>query len=561
MSITLPVPEAPSRANPSNFSTLADALLSWLCTTFVTELNATAAAMNLNDTTASSTTSMTIGTGSQSFTADTDKSFQVGMSVMIAHDSANWMHGQVTSYTSGTGAMVVNVTNVMGSGTETSWTISLSGPIALSLGTFITSLLETTTAAAARAILSAAASTDLAGRVVGFAMSNATDTDHDITIGPGLCRDSTNAATIVLPSAMTKQIDATWAAGNNAGGLDTGTVAASSDYYVYAIYPDDPDDDDEDLLISLSKTAPTMPSGYTLFRRVRSLRTDSSANILNGAWNGREFSLNTKVNVRTLAAIPNTSRNLATMPVPPNMTAIAICQRVGISGTSYMNIGPTTDADYAPTSMTCMYVVANGATDADEKRIKVDSSSQIYYRGSSTDGELAIVLLGWIDDQDENDFTAGAASSSAPSPQIWFSSSPDDDTWQGPVTSGIAGEAFSQWDNLYPKNVSGTMQWFKYDANGADKLKAPCAIAIKAAAGAGSSFSYGFGTGIARNDGWSMTTNQDEGKLVYADPATAGGITLTEPSTSGDEIAVLGRVLEQNVIQFNLGNVTLIEVA
>lgn len=56
-----------------------------------------------------------------------------------------------------------------------------------------------------------------------------------------------------------------------------------------------------------------------------------------------------------------------------------------------------------------------------------------------------------------------------------------------------------------------------------------------------------------------MTSNQDEGKPVYAS-ATAGAITLTAPSTSGDEVARVGYVLEENVIMFSLGNVTLVEV-
>ena len=129
MAITT-LPDPPSRSNPSDFSTKADAFLGAL-PTFVTECNAVAAAMDLNDTISTSSTSLAIGTGSKSLTVETSKSFQVGMSVKIAHDSTNWMHGEVTSYDTGTGALVVNVTTVKGSGTETSWTVTLSGPIAL----------------------------------------------------------------------------------------------------------------------------------------------------------------------------------------------------------------------------------------------------------------------------------------------------------------------------------------------------------------------------------------------------------------------------------------------
>ncbi|MEN6619982.1 MAG: hypothetical protein ABFD50_00305 [Smithella sp.] len=123
------LPAAPSRQSPSDFSPKADALLGALAT-LVTEINAVAAALNLISVEATSTTSLTIGTGSQSLTVDTGKSFLPGQSVKIARTSSpsNWMHGDVTSYNSGTGALVVNVTNTLGSGTYTDWTITLSAP-------------------------------------------------------------------------------------------------------------------------------------------------------------------------------------------------------------------------------------------------------------------------------------------------------------------------------------------------------------------------------------------------------------------------------------------------
>jgi hypothetical protein len=131
MAIT-PLPPAPSRASPSDFSTKADALLGALAT-FVSEANAQAAALDLNDTTATSTTSLAIGTGSKSLTVDVSKSYQPGMSIKIARTSSpsNWMHGDVTSYNAGTGALVVNVTTILGSGTYTDWTVTFSAPAAV----------------------------------------------------------------------------------------------------------------------------------------------------------------------------------------------------------------------------------------------------------------------------------------------------------------------------------------------------------------------------------------------------------------------------------------------
>lgn len=59
-----------------------------------------------------------------------------------------------------------------------------------------------------------------------------------------------------------------------ANGLDTGTLAASTFYYVFVIN----NGTTTAGLLSLSATAPTLPSGYTYFARVGAIYTDSSAN-------------------------------------------------------------------------------------------------------------------------------------------------------------------------------------------------------------------------------------------------------------------------------------------
>jgi hypothetical protein len=70
---------------------------------------------------AHSTTSMTIGTGSKSLTVQTGLNFTAGQPIKVGYDGQNYMSGTVTSYTSGTGALVVNITSVVGSGTYGTW--------------------------------------------------------------------------------------------------------------------------------------------------------------------------------------------------------------------------------------------------------------------------------------------------------------------------------------------------------------------------------------------------------------------------------------------------------
>ena len=74
-----------------------------------------------------STTSLAISNGSKSLTVGTGLSYTTQQAVIIAYDSSNHMHGVVTSYNSGTGAMVVDVQQKTGSGTYASWTVNVGG--------------------------------------------------------------------------------------------------------------------------------------------------------------------------------------------------------------------------------------------------------------------------------------------------------------------------------------------------------------------------------------------------------------------------------------------------
>jgi len=74
-----------------------------------------------------SVSSLAIAVASKVFVTQTGKFFDVGTWVLAESDAdpANYMHGQVTTY-SGT-SLTVNVTNVGGSGTLADWTITVSG--------------------------------------------------------------------------------------------------------------------------------------------------------------------------------------------------------------------------------------------------------------------------------------------------------------------------------------------------------------------------------------------------------------------------------------------------
>lgn len=108
----------------------------------------------------------------------------------------------------------------------------------------------------------------------GLSLSNGADTAHDIVIAVGSCYDSTGAVYMEVSSPITVAIDA-----SGAGGLDTGTVAASTQYYVWLIKKDS--DGTYNGIFSLSSTAPTMPAGHTYKALLRGANTNGSADIIN----------------------------------------------------------------------------------------------------------------------------------------------------------------------------------------------------------------------------------------------------------------------------------------
>jgi hypothetical protein len=106
---------------------------------------------------------------------------------------------------------------------------------------------------------------------------------------------------------------------NGANGLDVGVVAVASWYAVHII--DGPTVVPAGLF-SLSPTAPTLPAGYTVFRRVGWARTaPGSTNFrtgqLQGAGRSREFFYNAVVSVLAGGAITGTWTNVSCVHALP----------------------------------------------------------------------------------------------------------------------------------------------------------------------------------------------------------------------------------------------------
>ena len=122
--------------------------------------------------------------------------------------------------------------------------------------------------------------------------NNATTPNTKIDISAGLARDQTNTYDINLGNylganpGLTADTSTTLNATIvGAGGIDTGSLGASSVYYVYVILKNTYE---ASVIISLTgpATGPTMPYNYLTYRHIGYVVTDSSSHFLVGYWQG-----------------------------------------------------------------------------------------------------------------------------------------------------------------------------------------------------------------------------------------------------------------------------------
>jgi len=115
--------------------------------------------------------------------------------------------------------------------------------------------------------------------------NNATDANNDIDFSAGNFTVSDGSAQGVASSVETKRLDATWAAGNNAGGLAAGlTKANSTTYHCFKLL--NPTTGATGSGFDTSLTAANLladpaviSAGVTKYKRVGSIMTDGSGNI------------------------------------------------------------------------------------------------------------------------------------------------------------------------------------------------------------------------------------------------------------------------------------------
>lgn len=242
------------------------------------------------------------------------------------------------------------------------------------------------------------------GDIWGLTLSNdATSPDDDIVVAAGYCMDSTNTTMLAISSALTKQIDATFAAGDDAGGMFTGTVAADTWYHFFLIKKDS--NGDIDAGFDTSITAANIPSGYTEYRHIGSVLTDGSSNILGFTQIGETFLWDDPILDVSETNVDHSSGSTKTLSVPTGYKVEALINvRVedSVTLTAYLS-SPDVDNE-APSSSAAPLATGTGVTGWGQKvGVLTNTSAQIRVRsGSSSVDSFYIATLGWKWDRGRN---------------------------------------------------------------------------------------------------------------------------------------------------------------
>jgi hypothetical protein len=236
------------------------------------------------------------------------------------------------------------------------------------------------------------------GQIFGLTLST-TGSSATMSIAAGQAADSTNAQYMTL-AAIAKTTSA-WAVGTGNGGLDTGAIANSTWYFFYVI--ERPDTGVVDVVFSANSTTPTLPTNYTLYRRIGAGRTNGSAQWTSFTQDGDYFEWASPV-LDVTATTPGSAAVTRTLTVPTGINVRAI-MNVLLDGTTSGDAVYLSDlavTDIAPSTTVAplaQVYVASSLNGVGQVVTRTNTSGQIRSRmlvGAGSNA-LRIATTGWYD--------------------------------------------------------------------------------------------------------------------------------------------------------------------
>ena len=238
-------------------------------------------------------------------------------------------------------------------------------------------------------------SAQIPGFLSGLTMSTA-GSSTTMAIAAGAANDAANTALMILSAAINKTT-ASWVVGTNQGGLDTASIANNTWYHWYIIQR--PDTGVTDVIFSTSASSPTLPTDYTLYRRIGSGRTNGSAQWTHFRQYGDEFIWDVPIlDVNGIAPTGSTTLHVLTVPTGVNVIA-RVHGAFSAPGTASVLLQSGTNSSSAPgtpSGNTTMIIPSAGGSTVGEFSYMTDTSAQIRQQTSGT-STLYILTTGWND--------------------------------------------------------------------------------------------------------------------------------------------------------------------
>lgn len=241
---------------------------------------------------------------------------------------------------------------------------------------------------------------------------------NDITIAAGAARSAGNTLDIKVTSSITKQFDADWAAGTNAGGFPESalTQTVNTWYHLFILGQTnnstafDAGFDSSITAANLLADGAVSAAGFDSYRRVASVLTDTSTatTILDYTQAGSHFIW--KAPHWVDSGLSNDTAAAITLPgIPTGVSVVAhmnflFGEGVGETLTAGMLYSPQANDETANVSGTPPYAQFGGLTDdyfSNQARIRTNTSAQIrgfvdIVSGTIDDDEISVT--GWDDD-------------------------------------------------------------------------------------------------------------------------------------------------------------------
>lgn len=247
------------------------------------------------------------------------------------------------------------------------------------------------------------------GHISGLETRRTGGGNNFIEVQPGEAasdEDSGNA-TIQLTSSISKSIALNWTVGNGVGGLDVGSVADNTWYYVFLIMRSDTGV--VDVLFSLNPgglSQPTLPTNYDRKRRIGSFRTNGSSEIIDFIQEGNRFLWDSPVSDLSAANL-GTARVNRQVTIPSGLSGVVwlgggLLLNTAAASSTFCYLANTSTTDEVPTIVNSQLAIFSAGGIQRETQVQIQiplSLGFVSTRLNQTGAGISLTLntYGWID--------------------------------------------------------------------------------------------------------------------------------------------------------------------